>query len=1527
MAIVSDVEIRLRADIARLQQDMTAARRSVDNGMQGITRAVELAKKAMAAFGVGMGVKELVSQVIGAQREFDKLNASLVTATGSSANAAQAFKALQGFAATTPYSVSEATDAFIKLRNLGLSPSEAAMRSYGNTSAAMGKSLNQMIEAVADAATGQFERLKEFGITAKQNGDKVSLTFQGVTKNIGNNAKDIQKYLRDIGDVNFNGAMEARAATLDGAISNLGDTWESVLRSISSNGFGEGVMAGVLALSGALTDLSAIIDAVGGAASKEGQKVQEAAGLHKVLTETFKGVAAVGVLVAAAFQEVGQELAALAALATAASNRDWAGMKSIVKARQEDMASLKTSTEAKINAIGKADVVAAKARDKEAAALKASGKDQLADYEIVLTAQQKKDKADQDTLELRNKLNGVNAQTVGDLAKLKTALDTGAISQQEYNKYVAHINKDTAMASTAYKDAGKALDLSTEAVKRREQAQIAANKADQEQLDFLHRTGQMTDESFITKQADAEVKALGEQKKALQDQQALLKSRYDTEAARAALATQIEGKDQDIAAAKMKREHALEELELKSYREALAHTADLIDAAKDETLAQQGRTRDMQDEIDALGLTSQQLAEVTAARLRDRAAALDRRAEIGIIEEVNEALRAQANELRKQADLGLTKERVQEQQKFWSSIEQTAHDTFVSIGDGGKAAWQRLKDSAKNMFFDWLYQMTLKKWIINIGATVSGDSSVAGLVTNGVGSLFGGSSGGGSGGMSAMNLISMGKTIYSGFSAGITSTMGGYVTTLGNTFGSSAVSAFGAGMSGGSGAGAVMAELGQGTATGAAATANAGAVGASSAGYAIPIAGWIAFGMSMSDRMYKQGWDANNGSVNSLGKVVNAPMFLGNTILKGLGMSNSAANVLSGMGPISKLFGRKNPKIQSQGIEGTFDSSGFSGDNFAKIIEEGGWFRSDKKYTKTADLDPAQDNAYDNTMRSMLDSVKGFASVLGVSADTITGYSKKIELELTGDAAKDQAAITKMFGDIGDELSTRLVPSLAQFQKEGESASATLQRIVGDFQTVDAVMESLGRTFGQVGLDSVAARERLIDLSGGMDAFVASTAYFQQNFYSDADKVAAIQKPLQESLAGIGMASLQTTEQFKNAVLALDLTTEKGAQQYATLMALAPQFKVVADYMAQAGAAAAQAAKDAAAALEERRAATEEMLRGLVDDSLAAVGRAVDAQKNKINAAFDASMKSFDASISTVNDTIASTGELSKALKSGLAAAPGENGAAREQAARAQITAALTIAKASGVLPSTESMADALATATQDSSDNYTTLAEYQRAVARTNADLEALGGLTDNQLSAAQTQLQVLQAAKDAAQVQHDEDIARLDAMLTSAQAQVDAINGVNNSVLTIPAALAALQVTLGALKSAPTATGSGIVKAGTTVEDLYQQVLGRAGDAAGLAYWKQIIGDSVSQTEYLDFVKGAQPELQAALNGPPTVTTASGTMSGSSAMLGELQTLNSRMERVETSMNTTAKATDQFAQQFHQVSGGGNILATESV
>lgn len=206
--------------------------------LNGLTKAAGAAAAAVVSLETA---KQVFSALVDSQRNFDKLNSGLITMTGSAENAAKAFGVLQQFAKETPYGLNQAVEGFTKLVALGLNPSKEALISYGNTAAAMGKDLNQMIEAVADASTFEFERLKEFGIKSSQQADTVSFTFRGVTTTVKKNSEEIQKYLLNIGNTDFAGAMETRSKTLDGQLSSLADSFDGLVLAVAQSGFGDAV--------------------------------------------------------------------------------------------------------------------------------------------------------------------------------------------------------------------------------------------------------------------------------------------------------------------------------------------------------------------------------------------------------------------------------------------------------------------------------------------------------------------------------------------------------------------------------------------------------------------------------------------------------------------------------------------------------------------------------------------------------------------------------------------------------------------------------------------------------------------------------------------------------------------------------------------------------------------------------------------------------------------------------------------------------------------------------------------------------------------------------------------------------------------------------------------------------------------------------------------------------------------------------------------------------------------------------------
>jgi hypothetical protein len=225
-------------------------------GLGGLALAGGIAAIGVAVVGIGEKMFE-------ATKEVEAYKASLTTIVGDANKAGQAFDALAAFAQKTPFTLDQAINGFIKLKALGLKPTEEAMTSYGNTSAAMGKSLEQMVEAVADASTGEFERLKEFGIKSKQQGDSVSFTFQGVTTKLGKNSKEIQDYLIGIGNTKFAGGMERQAKTLGGALSGLEDQIFLTFAKMGQGGFGTAMTDIINSITNGLQRVGPLLGSVG----------------------------------------------------------------------------------------------------------------------------------------------------------------------------------------------------------------------------------------------------------------------------------------------------------------------------------------------------------------------------------------------------------------------------------------------------------------------------------------------------------------------------------------------------------------------------------------------------------------------------------------------------------------------------------------------------------------------------------------------------------------------------------------------------------------------------------------------------------------------------------------------------------------------------------------------------------------------------------------------------------------------------------------------------------------------------------------------------------------------------------------------------------------------------------------------------------------------------------------------------------------------------------------------------------------
>jgi len=227
---------------------MKARLNEVGGGMSKVNGIFGAFKSLLPALGIGAAIGLLTSlgrQVISVRSEFEKYEAVLTNTLGSKNAAKIEMAMLSEFAAKTPFALTELTGAFVKLTNYGLKPSRDELRKYGDLASSVGKGFDQLVEAMADAVTGEYERLKDFGIKASKQGDKVTFTFKEQATTVDNTAAAIKKYIIGLGDLEgVSGSSISVAETLGGRINNIGDAWDRMLNKMGEGS--NGVMVPVL---------------------------------------------------------------------------------------------------------------------------------------------------------------------------------------------------------------------------------------------------------------------------------------------------------------------------------------------------------------------------------------------------------------------------------------------------------------------------------------------------------------------------------------------------------------------------------------------------------------------------------------------------------------------------------------------------------------------------------------------------------------------------------------------------------------------------------------------------------------------------------------------------------------------------------------------------------------------------------------------------------------------------------------------------------------------------------------------------------------------------------------------------------------------------------------------------------------------------------------------------------------------------------------------------------------------------------
>jgi tape measure domain-containing protein len=495
--------------------------------------------------------------------------------------------------------------------------------------------------------------------------------------------------------------------------------------------------------------------------------------------------------------------------------------------------------------------------------------------------------------------------------------------------------------------------------------------------------------------------------------------------------------------------------------------------------------------------------------------------------------------------IALAKTQADELQKLNDEIGRGLTDSLFRAFESGKDFFSTLWDGIKNTFKTTVLKMLIQP------------------VQQGMSSFMGGGGGGGGfGGM--MNTIGGGLQSLGGM-MGEGSTIGGWMNTAGSFLQGGAGSAMG-------GLSSMMGNFGAGWGVGAQAASggigsvwnmgsgmmNAGAtqggLGAMAGGAATLVGGFMAgraLGQAVSGG-YGLGGGSGNTAVN-IGAAIGAIW----------GPLGSALGGAIG-GVVNRAFGRKAKETTATGVTGSIVGGDFSGQTFTDWKQKGGWFRSDRSGTDLSAVPDELAQIFDQGAAAVYAQTRGYAQALGLPAEAMAAVSHQLRITLGEDEEANTAAIDAAFTAYQAALGATLAAAIEPFRHAGETVVDALARL-SLLEAFSASINDLGGIFSKVATSSFEAREAILGMAGGLEAFIGKARSFVDAYYSEAEKAGMQAQQLLEyfSAAGVDSSGLTSREDFRKLVESLDISGEAGQKQLVALLDIAPQFAEVADYLAE----------------------------------------------------------------------------------------------------------------------------------------------------------------------------------------------------------------------------------------------------------------------------------------------------------------------------------------------------------------------------
>lgn len=258
MAVVNSILTKVDMSTEKYKKKLQSMKKDTKSATAGIEESFKSLATSWGSIVTAIGTGAFVNAIKNSRVELENAVASLSGISGGIAEANTMFDLLQQSARDCIEPFDSLQAAALSIGKYGITPTAENLKALKQIALATGQQMTTAANAFGQVTMGKYEGLEQLGIKALDTGNKLQLTYKGVTQEIDKNTTALENYIIKLGASNSQ-ALDYLQGGMVGALNKLDNAWGDFIREFAASPLGDIITDAVNAIADALDALTAYI--------------------------------------------------------------------------------------------------------------------------------------------------------------------------------------------------------------------------------------------------------------------------------------------------------------------------------------------------------------------------------------------------------------------------------------------------------------------------------------------------------------------------------------------------------------------------------------------------------------------------------------------------------------------------------------------------------------------------------------------------------------------------------------------------------------------------------------------------------------------------------------------------------------------------------------------------------------------------------------------------------------------------------------------------------------------------------------------------------------------------------------------------------------------------------------------------------------------------------------------------------------------------------------------------------------------